>query len=120
MIGTDIGPIASSTSWAKAAWARCTKARDARLQRHVAIKILPAVFAADGDRVSRFQREAHVLASLNHPHIAQIYGVEERSGVLALVMELVDGRTLADMLAAPGGIDLDDAVDIARQIAEAL
>jgi len=79
------------------------KARDTRLQRHVAIKILPGAFARDADRVARFEREAHVLASLNHPHIAQIYGVEESGGVLALVMELVDGRTLAEMpWALPG------------------
>ena len=74
----------------------------------------------DPDRLVRFEREAHVLASLNHPHIAQIYGVEESSGVLALIMELVDGETLADLLRAPGGIAADDALDIGRQIAEAL
>ncbi|HEU4890746.1 MAG TPA: protein kinase [Vicinamibacterales bacterium] len=96
------------------------KARDTRLQRYVAIKILPPTFAADPDRLARFEREAHVLASLNHAHIAQIYGVEEGSGALALVMELVEGRTLAELIAAPGGIALDDALEIARQIAEAL
>ena len=68
------------------------KARDTRLQRQVAIKILPAAFAADPDRLARFEREAQVLASLNHPNIAQIYGVEEKAGVTALVMELVDGN----------------------------
>jgi eukaryotic-like serine/threonine-protein kinase len=96
------------------------KARDTRLQRHVAIKILPGAFARDADRVARFEREAHVLASLNHPHIAQIYGVEESGGMAALVMELVDGRTLAEMPLGAVGIALDDALDIARQIAEAL
>jgi Tol biopolymer transport system component len=96
------------------------KARDSRLQRNVAIKILPATFATDPARLARFEREAHVLAALNHPHIAQIYGVEESPGVLALVMELVDGETLADMLRAPAGLQKDDALDIARQIADAL
>src|SRR6188768_1469086 len=75
------------------------KARDTRLQRQVAIKILPAAFAADPDRLARFEREAQVLASLNHPNIAQIYGVEEKAGVSALVMELVDGPTLAAVIA---------------------
>ena len=75
------------------------KARDTRLQRQVVIKILPAAFAADPDRLARFEREAQVLASLNHPNIAQIYGVEEKTGVTALVMELVDGPTLAAVIA---------------------
>jgi eukaryotic-like serine/threonine-protein kinase len=79
-------------------------ARDTRLQRNVAIKILPSLFATDTERLTRFEREAQVLASLNHPHIAQIYGVEESAGVLALVMELVDGPTLAELIAAAGGI----------------
>jgi serine/threonine-protein kinase len=96
------------------------RARDKRLQRNVAIKILPALFATDTERLARFEREAHVLASLNDPHIAQIYGVEESSGVLALVMELVEGSTLADMLAAADKISIQDALDVARQIAEAL
>ena len=96
------------------------RARDSRLGRDVAIKILPDQFAADADRVARFQREAQVLASLNHPHIAQIYGVEEApGGVRALVLELVDGPTLADRI-AQGPIALDEALPIARHIAEAL
>jgi serine/threonine-protein kinase len=91
------------------------RATDTKLSRDVAIKVLPATFAADSDRLARFAREAQVLASLNHPNIAAIYGVEER----ALVMELVDGPTLADRIAR-GPIPLDEAVPIARQIAEAL
>jgi serine/threonine-protein kinase len=95
------------------------RARDARLGRDVAIKILPDLFAADADRIARFQREAQVLASLNHPHIAQIYGLEELGPQRALVLELVDGPTLADRI-AQGPIVLDEALPIARQIAEAL
>jgi serine/threonine-protein kinase len=91
------------------------QARDTKLGRDVAIKILPDGFAADPDRKARFEREAQLLASLNHPNIAAIYGVEER----ALVMELVDGPTLAERI-AEGPLPLDEAIAIARQIAEAL
>src|SRR5881409_3870887 len=75
------------------------RARDTKLGRDVAIKILPAAFAADPDRLARFEREARVLASLNHPHIAQIYGVEESSDIAALVLEFVEGETLAQRIA---------------------
>src|SRR5688572_7950005 len=85
------------------------RATDTKLNRDVAIKILPDAFAHDPDRMARFQREAQVLASLNHPNIASIYGVEER----ALVMELVDGPTLAERI-AHGPLPLDEALDIAR------
>jgi len=95
------------------------RARDARLQRDVALKILPAVFAADPDRRSRFEREAQVLASLNHPHIAAIYGLEQSEGVSALVLELVEGETLADRV-AHGAIPFNEALSIGKQIAEAL
>ena len=95
------------------------RARDTRLDRDVAIKILPEAFGADAERVARFQREAKVLASLNHPHIAVIYGLEDAEGVKALVMELVEGEDLALRLAR-GAIPLDEAVPIAKQIAEAL
>ena len=91
------------------------RARDSRLNRDVAIKILPASVAADPERTARFQREAQVLAALNHPNIAAIYGVEES----ALVMELVEGETLAERIAA-GSMPVDEAVMIARQIADAL
>src|ERR1043166_7269221 len=91
------------------------RATDTKLGRDVAIKILPDAFAADPDRMARFTREAQVLASLNHPNIAAIYGVEER----ALVMELVDGPTLAERMAT-GPIPVEEAIPIARQIAEAL
>lgn len=91
------------------------RATDGKLGREVAIKVLPPEFAADADRMARFQREAQVLASLNHPNIAAIYGVEER----ALVMELVDGPTLADRI-AQGPIPIDETLQIAGQIADAL
>jgi eukaryotic-like serine/threonine-protein kinase len=95
------------------------RARDTRLDRDVAIKILPGIFADDPDRLMRFEREAKSLASLNHPHIAQIYGIEGSEGVRALVMELVEGEDLAAQIAR-GPMPLDEAIPIARQIAEAL
>jgi serine/threonine protein kinase len=95
------------------------RARDTKLTRNVALKILPEQFAADPDRLARFKREAQLLASLNHPNIGGIYGLEETDGVRALVLELVEGPTLADRI-AQGPIPLDEALPIARQIAEAL
>jgi serine/threonine-protein kinase len=95
------------------------RARDSKLNREVALKALPEVFAKDAERMARFHREAQVLASLNHPNIAAIYGLEESSGVRALVMELVEGPTLADRI-AHGPIPLGEALPIARQMAEAL
>jgi serine/threonine protein kinase/Tol biopolymer transport system component len=95
------------------------RARDTKLNREVALKILPEVFARDADRLARFEREATTLASLNHPHIAQIHGVEDTGSTRALVMELVEGDDLSVRLAR-GAIPVDDAIGIARQIAEAL
>ena len=91
------------------------RATDTKLNRDVAVKVLPDTFAADPDRLARFTREAQVLAALNHPNIAAIYGVEDR----ALVLELVDGPTLAERI-SQGPIPLDEALPIAEQIAEAL
>jgi Tol biopolymer transport system component len=96
------------------------QARDSRLGRDVALKILPDLFARDPDRLARFEREARALAALNHPNIAQIYGVEESGGARALVMELVPGRTLEQMLASRQPMPPDEAVPIARQVADAL
>ena len=102
------------------------RATDTRLKRQVAIKILPSSLAADADRLARFQREAEVLASLNHPNIAAVHGLEESDGIKALVMELVEGPTLAEQIAGragpsgPAGLPLDEALPIARQIAGAL
>ena len=95
------------------------QATDTKLNRQVALKILPEAFATDPDRLARFQREAQVLASLNHPNIAQIHGIEEEEGTRALVLELVEGPTLADLI-SKGPIPLDEALPIAKQIAEAL
>jgi eukaryotic-like serine/threonine-protein kinase len=95
------------------------RARDTKLDREVAIKVLPEQFIADPERVARFQREAKTLAALNHPHIGGIYGLEDADGVRALVLELVEGPTLADRI-AQGPIPLDEALPIAQQVAEAL
>ncbi len=95
------------------------QATDTKLNRQVALKILPEAFATDPDRLARFQREAQVLASLNHPGIAAIYGIEEAEGTRALVLELVEGPTLADRI-SHGPIPLDEALPIAKQIAEAV
>ena len=95
------------------------RATDTNLKRQVAIKVLPASVSSDPDRLARFQREAEVLAALNHPNIAAIYGLEKSAGMTALVMEIVEGPTLADRI-AQGAIPLDEALPIARQIAEAL
>ena len=95
------------------------QATDTKLNRQVALKILPEAFTTDPDRLARFQREAQVLASLNHPGIAAIYGLEESDGTRALVLELVEGPTLSDRI-AQGAIPLEEALPIAKQIAEAL
>ena len=102
------------------------RARDTTLRRDVAIKVLPSFFANDSDRLARFAREARLLASLNHPHIATIHGLEDVDGVRALVMELVEGPTLAEELAqgarrhGKAGLPLPDVLKIGGQIAEAL
>jgi serine/threonine protein kinase len=95
------------------------RSRDTKLKREVAIKVLPAEFSRDPERLRRFRREAEVLATLNHPHIAQIYGLEEAGETLCLVLELVEGETLSDRLQR-GPIPEDEALNIAGQITEAL
>ena len=95
------------------------RARDTKLGRDVAIKILPHHFTNEPERLARFEREARVLASLNHPHIGAIYGLEDADGVRALVLELVNGETLAERIAR-GSIPLTETLFIARQIADAL
>ena len=122
--GTRIGPYQIELRLGAGGMGEVYRARDTTLGRDVAIKILPDDFADDPERVARFQREAHVLAALNHQHIAQLYGFEEGAAgaghrVRALVMELVEGSTLADRLAR-GPIPIDEALPLARQIAEAL
>src|ERR1700687_1601175 len=95
------------------------RARDTKLNRDVALKILPDAFASDTERLARFTREAQTLASLNHPNIAAIYGLEESGGARALVMELVEGDDLSHRV-AQGPIKIGDALPIAKQIADAL
>ena len=117
--GTHIGAYEILASLGAGGMGEVYRARDTRLTRDVALKIIPEAFSLDTDRLARFQREAQVLASLNHPNIAAIYGLEEAAGVKALVLELVEGDTLADRIAR-GRIPLDEALPLARQIAEAL
>ena len=95
------------------------RGRDTHLRREVAIKVLPEPFAQDVERLARFQREAELLATLNHPNIAAVYGREKSEGLTGIVLELVEGDTLADAIAR-GPIPIDDALRIARQIADAL
>src|SRR3984893_6424233 len=96
------------------------QAHDTKLGRDVAIKVLPEAFAHDADRLSRFQREAKMLAALNHPNIATIYGMEQSNGTGYLVMELVSGETLQERIRRDGPVPVEEALKIAVQIAEAL
>src|SRR5271169_6685653 len=96
------------------------KAHDSKLRRDVAIKVLPASFARDADRLARFRREAQLLASLNHPNIATIYGLEDSNGTTYLVMELVPGENLAERIKREGAVPVEEALVIAKQITEAL
>jgi eukaryotic-like serine/threonine-protein kinase len=117
--GTRVGCYEVITLIGQGGMGEVYRATDTNLKRTVAIKVLPQAVAADPERLSRFQREAEVLARLNHPNIAQIHGLERSDGTTALVMELVDGPTLADRI-AQGSISLDEALPIAKQIAAAL
>ena len=121
MIGRSLGPYEVTAKLGEGGMGEVFRARDVRLQRDVAIKILPEIFASDPDRLARFEREAQTLAALNHPNIAQIHGLVEpdAGGYRGLVMECVDGETLAQRIAR-GSIPREDAVQIARQIADAL
>jgi Tol biopolymer transport system component len=117
--GTRLGPYEILSGIGAGGMGEVYRATDTNLKRQVAIKVLPVSVAADADRLARFQREAEVLAALNHPNIAHIFGLEKADGTLALAMELVDGPTLADVI-AQGAIPIDQTLAIARQIAEAL
>ena len=117
--GHRIGPYEILSTLGAGGMGEVYRARDAKLNRDVAIKVLLSAVANDPDRLARFSREAQVLASLNHPNIAHIHGIEESSGITALVMELVEGEDLSQRIAR-GAIPLDEALPIARQIAEAL
>src|SRR3954468_4446546 len=117
--GSRLGPYEISAQIGAGGMGEVYRATDTNLARHVAIKVLPETVAADADRLARFDREAKTLAALNHPNIAAIYGLERSGGTIALVMELVEGLTLADRT-AHGAIPVSEALPIARQIAEAL
>ncbi len=117
--GTRLGVYDITAQIGEGGMGAVYRATDTSLNRQVAIKVLPEAFAADPDRLARFEREAKTLASLNHPHIAAIYGFEKSAGQHALVMELVEGDDLSDRIAR-GPLPLDEALPIAKQIAEAL
>src|SRR5262245_15954400 len=119
MIGKTIGSYHILGKLGEGGMGEVYRARATKLDRDVAIKVLPDAFAADPERIARFQREAKTLAALNHPHIAAIYGIEESGSTHALVMELVEGEDLSQRIAR-GRIPLDEALPIAQQIAEAL
>ncbi|MGE4190366.1 MAG: protein kinase [Thermoanaerobaculia bacterium] len=119
MIGSKLGPYEITAKLGEGGMGVVWRARDTKLDREVAIKVLPPAFTTDADRLARFEREAKLLAQLNHPGIAHVYGLEAVGGSHALVMELVDGPTLAERLAA-GPIPTDEALPLARRIAEAL
>jgi eukaryotic-like serine/threonine-protein kinase len=117
--GNRLGPYEIVAPIGAGGMGEVYQARDTRLNRDVAIKVLPEAFSLDHERLARFKREAQVLASLNHPHIGAIYGFEDSDGIHALVLELIEGPTLADRIAR-GAIPATEAVAIARQIADAL
>jgi len=117
--GVEIGPYRIIGPLDSGAMGEVYRARDNRLARDVAVKVLPAALSADAERIARLEREARLLAALNHPHIATIHSLEVSNGVCALVMELIEGPTLAEHLAT-GALATNRALDIAHQIAEAL
>ena len=117
--GTRLGVYEVTAKIGEGGMGEVWQARDTTLDRDVALKVLPEAFTSDPDRLARFEREAKVLASLNHPNIGSIYGLEEAEGIKALVLELVEGPTLADRI-KQGPIPLDEALPIAKQITEAL
>ncbi len=117
--GSSVGPYDIVAPLGAGGMGEVYRAHDTRLKRDVALKVLPAALSQDVDRLARFKREAQVLASLNHPHIASIYGVEESGPALCLVLELVEGDTLAGRL-RHGALPVDDAIRLARQLADAL
>jgi len=119
VIGTKLGPYEITAKLGEGGMGEVWRATDTKLKRDVAIKVLPEAFTEDGERLARFEREAQVLAQLQHPNIASIYGMEESGEVRALVMELVEGPTLAERL-GKGPLPLEESLSVARQIAQAL
>src|SRR4030095_16711520 len=118
-LGTQLGSIEITSLLGKGGMGEVYRARDTKLKRDVAIKFLSEEFSQDADRVGRFQREAEVLASLNHPHIAAVYDFADVADSRFLVLELVEGETLADRIVR-GPIPIKESLEIAKQIAEAL
>jgi len=118
--GTRIGPYEILGPLGVGGMGEVYRARDTKLNRDVAIKALPDLFAKDAERVARFEREAQLLAALNHPHIGAIYGLEEAEGAKFLVLELVEGQSLAERLAGAHALRVAEALTIARQVALAL
>src|SRR5579862_6642539 len=123
----NLGHMKLSRHWARAEWERCTAPAILKLNRDIAIKILPDLLAGDHECLARFRREAQLLAALNHPHIAHVHGFEDSAGTYALIMELVEGPTLAEKMmevsgTAPDGpgMPLEEALPIAKQLADAL
>ena len=117
--GTRLGPYEVTAPLDSGGMGDVCRARDTKLNRDVALKVLPAVFASDPERMARFQREAQLLAALNHPHIAAIYGLEESPAHRAIVMELVEGDTLGVHI-EKGPLTVADALRMAKQIADAV
>src|SRR4249919_2388642 len=118
-IGQHVGPYEVVDRLGAGGMGEVYRARDRRLQRNAALKILPEAVARDNDRLARFTREAQTLAALNHPNIAAIYGIEDSGPVHAIAMELVEGEDLSQRIGR-GALPLDEALPIARQLAEAL
>ena len=118
--GTKLGSYEVAAQIGAGGMGEVYQAHDTKLGRDVAIKVLPEAFAHDPERLSRFQREAKMLAALNHPNIATIYGLEQSGGTSYLVMELVPGETLAERVKRDGAVPIEEALTIAKQIAEAL
>src|SRR5436190_20763103 len=119
VIGQQLGSYEITALLGKGGMGEVYRARDSKLKRDVAIKILPEEFSGDYERISRFQREAEILASLNHTNIASIYDLQEANGSRFLIMELVEGETLADHIRR-GALPVDEALQIAKSICEAL
>ena len=119
MIGTTLSHFDISAKLGEGGMGEVYRARDTQLDREVAIKVLPEAFTTDPERLARFEREAKVLAALNHPNISSIYGLEKIDGKQFLVLELVEGETLAERIAR-GKIPVDESVEFACQLAEGL
>jgi len=120
VVGTTLDHYKILEPLGKGGMGEVYRARDTKLDRDVAIKVLPEDFATDPERLARFEREAKLLASLNHANIAAIYGVEDEGDQRFIAMELVEGETLGERLARSGRIEVDEALDIVPQIAEAM